>query len=858
MEIYHGVVMKKHMVKNINHIVLLFIFSIVISFIELSAQTKDGWNKSQQSNLSTVRQAKFNINNISTFILNNGIADSSPDVSSGFQYPNGSGKICVTNTGFLWAGKIDEKIYSGGSSFLSGLTPGKIFANGLAEDSNIPSVRVYRVRRDYKTGDLNKESLDEGKSIQEIFAQYQKDWNEWPATDGAPYEDKNRDGKYDSQIDIPGVPATSQTLWFVANDLDSNKTKELFGSYPMGIELQVTVWGYDYSNSLGNALFKRYIIINKSNKQFTNMHVGIWSDIDISSRRQDLAGCDTTLNLGYIFSTTSNDDRYQEFSPAVGFCLLQGPIVSGSINDEAIFLGKKIRGKKNLGFSAFSHTTNSNVGFVDPRLGQYRGTIELYNLLQGKLLTGEPWPIPQQLGGGTTKFPLSGDYIKRTGFYDGIQVVASDRRMLLSSGSFNMAPGDTQEVVFAELAAGADGVTNNLVAISLLKFHTFILQKTYFGSPPIIINQTKPVVTVTNFDGEILLDWGEDQNQINKIEKGDDLYKFEGYNIYQFPNAESKLSEAKLVATYDLFNGITKIVSVDFDPSTQSYTSTTRLNGSDSGIRRHILIKQDLFRNRPLVNWNEYYFGVTQYSYTSSNILLTNYRESSAIIYNAIPQPLPPGFINELKVGSGIGVSHNAGSSTSRVTASVVDPTKLTDSEYEMTFQIINNIPFFTVKNLTTAKTILFEQTIPFYKDDIPLVEGVLIKITLDTNRPFTKNGVYRYKTIGSHFDQKMAEESLDKINVFPNPFYGTTKNELFNFDIYVNFTHLPRRAIFRIFNIAGQLVSKFEKDSPERIFKWDLTNDNGVTLPSGLYIAYIELPDFGKMKILKFAIIQQ
>ena len=82
--------------------------------------------------------------------------------------------------------------------------------------------------------------------------------------------------------------------------------------------------------------------------------------------------------------------------------------------------------------------------------------------------------------------------------------------------------------------------------------------------------------------------------------------------------------------------------------------------------------------------------------------------------------------------------------------------------------------------------------------------------------------------------------ESLDKINVFPNPYYGTMKNELLNFDNYVNFTHLPMRAIFRIFNIAGQLVRKFEKDSPERMFKWNLKNDNNTTLASGLYIVHI------------------
>jgi hypothetical protein len=259
-----------------------------------------------------------------------------------------------------------------------------------------------------------------------------------------------------------------------------------------------------------------------------------------------------------------------------------------------------------------------------------------------------------------------------------------------------------------------------------------------------------------------------------------------------------------------------------------------------------------------LVNWSEYYFGVTQYSYSSSSMLLVNYRESNATIYKAIPQPLQTGLVSAFKAGSVVSVSHFAGSSYATIQATVIDPTKLTDSEYEITFQIKNNITFFTVKNLTAAKTILFEQTIPFNKDDVPLVEGVLLKIFNDIGRPVTMNDVYRYKTVGSQIDQNVAGESLDKINVFPNPFYGTTRNELFNADKFINFTNLPGRAIFRILNLAGQIVAKFEKDSPERIIKWDLKNDNGVTLPSGLYIAHIELPEFGKMKILKFVIIQQ
>jgi hypothetical protein len=39
---------------------------------------------------------------------------------------------------------------------------------------------------------------------------------------------------------------------------------------------------------------------------------------------------------------------------------------------------------------------------------------------------------------------------------------------------------------------------------------------------------------------------------------------------------------------------------------------------------------------------------------------------------------------------------------------------------------------------------------------------------------------------------------------------------------------------------------------------RWDLANEDGLPVASGLYIAYIDMPDLGTTKILKMAIVQE
>ena len=102
-----------------------------------------------------------------------------------------------------------------------------------------------------------------------------------------------------------------------------------------------------------------------------------------------------------------------------------------------------------------------------------------------------------------------------------------------------------------------------------------------------------------------------------------------------------------------------------------------------------------------------------------------------------------------------------------------------------------------------------------------------------------------------------LAKEDVNSINVFPNPYYGVNSQELNKYARFVTFNHLPNTATIRIFNLAGTMVKVINHNGSQFDF-WDLTNESGLPVASGLYIAYIDMPDIGATKILKIAIIQE
>jgi len=109
-----------------------------------------------------------------------------------------------------------------------------------------------------------------------------------------------------------------------------------------------------------------------------------------------------------------------------------------------------------------------------------------------------------------------------------------------------------------------------------------------------------------------------------------------------------------------------------------------------------------------------------------------------------------------------------------------------------------------------------------------------------------------------AQFNTDVAKSDVERIKVFPNPYYGSNLAETNRFIRFVTFNFLPAKATVRIFNVAGQLVRQLEKDDATQFLRWDLNNASNFPVASGMYIAHIDMPDIGATKVVKFAIIQE
>ena len=138
-------------------------------------------------------------------------------------------------------------------------------------------------------------------------------------------------------------------------------------SLPMGIEIKGLAYAFKTgigSDSLNNVVFLHLNIRNFSNRNYSQVYAGIWTDIDIGYAFDDFIGCDTIRNMYYGY----NADSFDEGTMGYG---LNPPM-------QAIkFL--------NLPMSHFMYYNND---FSET--GNPFHAIDYYNFLEGKWHNGQP------------------------------------------------------------------------------------------------------------------------------------------------------------------------------------------------------------------------------------------------------------------------------------------------------------------------------------------------------------------------------------------------------------------------------------------------------------------------------------
>ena len=787
-----------------------------------------------------------------------------------------------------------------------------------AENPQASDVRVVRIRRDYTEQDgtdwgssairwdsmiINEIFLNSvtGTMFFSVFQQYEKDWKEWPVNKGAPFIDRNANGVFDppppfgmaftaeslitGNFDEPGVAGADlskpadQVIWTVSNDLDTTLVRSFANSEPLGLEIQRTIWGYKSRTErlLENVYFVRYRIINKGGVDTSealgtqpgslwidSLYIGQWSDSDVGAPGNDVAGFDTLLSLGFTYNGEKTDDQFTHgFAPtAVGYDILAGPALL-SPGESGIVGFRRQQNVRNTPASAFiswgpSDPLQSPEGAYETNAGMW------WKALRGFLMYGDINSPDVRHPNGP--FMFTGDPTTLTGWVDGLGTPNSwfpgDKNTLASVGPLQLAPGDTVELyVGVVIGQGADRMSSLAVMkANDRQMQSFFDRELQPAAPP-----SSPVVTTSALDREIILEWGLDHAAIERTEtsiKGG-VYAFEGYTVYQLPSVTAHLSEATRVATFDKPNGIRYVKGDVYDYTSGFYVSTLLQTGSDGGIRRSLRIDRDMIAQiqtgepTPLYNGKEYYFAVTAYNVNTVIGQVPASMESTPVVVRVKPR-IPFGQQVTTKYGDTLAVDHVAGLGKGSVAPIVVDPLLGTGDSYRLTFQpsAVDSLTL-TIENFTRNAIIVSGLKMKDLQEvSMGVPGGIHIGLSVGT---FSEADTFEYNIPAPSANRALENESVKRIGVFPNPYkaeisgwtmYGGRQRQ------YVTFNNLPQRAVIRIFNLAGHLVRMFRKDDASQFFEWDLLNEDGWLVASGIYICHIDLPDLGSQKVLKLAII--
>ena len=502
----------------------------------------------------------MDVNNLDMVVTNHGsLSYDLVTGNAGLIYPRGTIKTAVFAAG-LWVGaKVGPDIRVAIGEYSQEYTPGPMAGGTFQSDQ--PGFKNFRFDR--------SQTLT-GTDLADYIAQ------------GGP-------------SDSLGNPQLlgDATIWSVFNDADPGTHTNRAGSTePLGIEVQQSVFAYNRSGALGNIIFVKWRFINKGANTLDSTYVSVWSDPDLGGFTDDLVGCDTTLSLGFCYNATNSDGLYGSTPPAVGYDFFKGPVV----------------GVTTLGMTSF----NKYVNGTDPA-----SPVETYNYMKGLNKDGSPIHILNDTTLAITKYQVSGlDPSAPSSATNWLDSNPGDRRLQLSSGPFTMAPGDTQEVVTAIIIGqGLD----RLSSVADMKDKDTKAQQVFdlnfdIPSPP-----PSPTVYVQPLDKAVRLIW--DAGAVGTHSASGPLgqdFVFEGYRVWQLPS-KGTVGEPKLIATYDIVDGVGAIYSDLFNSEKGAIERTLVVNGPDEGLRFQIDITNDAIRGGRLVNYKDYYYAVTAYAYDSLN-----------------------------------------------------------------------------------------------------------------------------------------------------------------------------------------------------------------------------------------------
>jgi len=409
---------------------------------------------------------------ISTIGADGPFADFRKTGASGLVWPRDSPGNILYTAGLWVVGRhvASDSLRTAAMFFKSEYQPGPLLEtfNTLTNDDSGPVSRASdSLYRAYK--------IQRGDTTSPDFV-------EWPGDLGAPYEDLNGNGLWDLGTDRARFLGDQQ-VWGVINDVAMSRHATVGMRSPMGLEVHSLYYCYDRAGALGNTMFMEWTIINKSDADYNSVYVGIFSDPDVTYAGDDLPGSDSTLGLGFVYNANDSSIAHRVLQPAVGFTLLTGPLVPGSISDSALVNGQWIHGYRNQPLSASIAMSKSTslLDIQEPALLDSNFAEIAYRYLHGMAGKGG-YHIRRPDSSFYPTFWFSGDPVTGQGdlpqnFPLGV-FVDQDLRLLVSVGPFDLAKGDTQHVAAAVVVSQGTDRLNN---VTRLKADVAYVRDFYFN-----------------------------------------------------------------------------------------------------------------------------------------------------------------------------------------------------------------------------------------------------------------------------------------------------------------------------------------------------------------------------------------
>lgn len=214
--------------------------------------------------------------------------------------------------------------------------------------------------------------------------------------------------------------------WAVFNDADVSLLQDDV-RIPFGVEIQRMTFQFMYG-AMNNAIIVWMRIINKSNLSYDSVYVGGWADCDVGVDWNDRSDADSSLGLAYTYNGSADVKPW-----TAGMLWLQGPLTDSIGNlahrleiGPSGFYFRAIPGKRVLpATAAISHPKQPAPMDIPD-----------YHMLRGMDYFGNPKPL------GPFDITNEGRTLR-------------DQRILISSGPFTFAAGDTQNIWYALLASAA-------------------------------------------------------------------------------------------------------------------------------------------------------------------------------------------------------------------------------------------------------------------------------------------------------------------------------------------------------------------------------------------------------------------